>query len=139
MDERYYTPELSEFHIGFEFEILNTRNGVYFEQKPLNEWVKVVLDASEMFHPIILTRLINDKFVRVKSLDYNDIAAEGWRGESRGCFSFKNGTIEKSLEETNEMGVYKICGLYDFEDYGFEIEIKNRSELKFLMKRLRFT
>jgi hypothetical protein len=60
----YYTPELEEFRIGFQYEWLN-------EDK---EWVKV--DSPEAITPDEYDKQAYG--LRVKHLDRDDIEGEGW-------------------------------------------------------------
>ena len=73
----YYTPELEEFRIGFQYEWLN-------EDK---EWVKV--DSPEVITP----DGYDEQFygLRVKHLDREDIEGEGWNMDQEtkdGAFFF---------------------------------------------------
>ena len=70
---KYYTPELSEFYIGFEYEFFdkNEKKWTLFEYEPYDDCL--VGDVIGW---------INDNKVRVKYLDYDDIESLGWVPEN---------------------------------------------------------
>ena len=72
---KYYTPEIEEFHVGFEYETigkkLNTSNGRYED-----EWKKRVVsdDDGETQNPFDNFNYgIQTQTIRVKTLDQSDI------------------------------------------------------------------
>ena len=129
---KYYTPEIEEFHVGFEFEALFTDN----KKEPNLRWV-------EMNEPFQFKRLyewlgLPEPGLRVKYLDKEDIESLGlklwqipgdsfdWefyldseKGESLGKVTFNdNNTID------------------ELELFGTIFNIKNKSELKRILKQL---
>jgi hypothetical protein len=124
---KYYTPEISEFHVGFEYE-LEEPDGTY----------------SRLIHLRNSLGFLRDRFdeIRVKYLDREDIENCGWwydpefneRAElgKYVLFTHKNGDIliqeEYSYERkgTNYIG-YNVL---------FDGKVKNISELRKLMKQL---
>ena len=141
MVSKYYTPEIEEFHVGFEFEYKNHNS----------EWIKGNLDGN----PIINREL--DEFdddlmklahaiTRVKHLDREDIESLGWEFikeyKEPGSYylEFKQRhtelTLYPALEETMVFIEHESAtGM--FEGYPiFRGQIKNKSELKKLLKQL---
>ena len=131
----YYTPELEEFRIGFQYEWLN-------EDK---EWVKV--DSPEVITP----DGYDEQFygLRVKHLDREDIEGEGWEFTGRSldiwfkipCNETPGGrnklthlTMHYNLED-HEMKITAFLGDTD-EGCLFEGFILNLSEFRKLMKQL---
>ncbi len=139
----YYAPEISEFHVGFDYEI-----------KIKDNWRKKSTTISD-FSPIsdydgmsILEEDLISNIIRVKTLDQSDIESLGWKYKSKSI------DIWFEKEGTFNMGswtAYKIIihyGLHDnrltiyaddpgLEDYHiFRGTIKNKAQLKFIMKCL---
>ena len=140
MKEKYYTPEIEEFHVGFEFERPNTINRV--------SWVKTVFENGECAE-----QYCKYDESRVKHLDREDI-------ESMGFQTYKdeqgnpNVVYERELDKSNIRGndlvhilhnhVSKWVGVFigdsetPYSDWEtrFTGTIKNKSELKRLLKQL---
>ena len=139
MENKYYTPELLEFHVGFEFE--------QFEN---NNWQQTTLesDGAERFF-VMLNTYESQDFVRVKHLDREDIESLGWHKHQETYFSFENKKIKSHSNEyfLNEILVLSnsyFLEITDFciiiQDYDYEVifkgTIKNKSELKKIMQML---
>jgi hypothetical protein len=168
MKDKYYTPSIEEFHVGFEyeaiklkkFEIKNIPVGTslqtYIDMNDLVDgWIK--LTWSETCSPENSFNVLRDsngvtnisvpESVRVKYLDKEDIESLGFttnklkyweiQGDSI-IYKLKNYTLVfwhsayKSNYKTNvyirqETGLGQHC---------FKGEIKNKSELKRLLKQL---
>jgi hypothetical protein len=140
MDNKYYTPEIEEFHPCFQYEELS---GVDNEQEDWSEH-NFMIEAIQDY--IGLYKLIKEKCIRVKYLDRSDI-------ESLGFKHFQDGVYEKTsrLEISNNYQGWRIIEISkDFGEHKFEIRcahpsskfggfygvIKNKSELKKLFKQL---
>lgn len=148
---KYYTPELEEFHIGFEYEILED-----WDTYPEPTWWPQVYgtngNSPENIGYVDKNTLVD---IRVKYLDEQDIKDLGWEFHSTN----KMVTWFKGKEEW--FGKTIPCSpLYKYWDYllkfdpkyssvqiecktsngdseiFFEGIIKNKSELKRLMKQL---
>ena len=116
MKNKYYTPKIEEFKVGFEYEILGQAN-----QKP--SWKKVVFDLNHhtIFYPKtettrnILDWRLRDGDIRVKCLDQSDI-------EECGFVVLKSGieiSAQKLLPDTD----FKFYELdYDTDDNRLVIE-----------------
>jgi len=130
MEEKYYTPAIEEFHIGFECEFLN--GGI---------WKHVFIGEQDLVTLIHIIDSLKNGNIRVKYLDRRDMIALGWidkiqpdkyylivdggeiqfypdayhsvEGQGIGCQIFY-----KLGDKTNEMAVW----------------IKNITELRQLMK-----
>lgn len=123
MDNKYYTPSISEFHVGFEYEVLIR-----------NIWVKQKMTVFKNFNPDFI------KFYRVKFLDKGDIESLGFvfTGNYHEDFTFvkKQSKYELSFTPSNNW----LC-IYYFEYINqdkdvFCGKIKNKSELKKLLNQL---
>lgn len=126
--EKYYTPTIEEFHIGFEFEELisgEAYKNVFGELHTNISTIQELIDNGE---------------VRVKCLDAADIEECGWKTEDNefwcNCFvlsgqlEHQNVTIESFYEDIT-MDNYS-----SWREVVFHGKIKNKSELKRLMKQL---
>lgn len=103
MTEKYYTPVIEEFHVGFEYE------------EYLGEWKKTqfVLSASKIENSIFDSMYEEGtKLIRVKYLDKEDIESCRWR-------DLKNLESEKSHENTHG------------DIFGFSVEFIEVGNLKF--------
>ena len=69
MDDNYYTPEIEEFHIGFEFEY---HNGV--DKDGNDKWKKTACTKSDFRY---LDKDTINKFRRVKYIDKDDLMSLG--------------------------------------------------------------
>jgi hypothetical protein len=140
----YYTPEIEEFHVGFECE-------KWIESHPEGFWSEV----SEPLHKDDLADLllategeIQQKY-RVKYLDKEDIESLGWEHLGSGWYNLK--VVPGSLGYWNYVKLRKwqdnnifIEGyrgdpiVYENTEHQklFDGNIKNKSELKRLMKQL---
>lgn len=146
MENKYYTPTIEEFHIGFEYEY---RNG--------DEWKKDILsEFSEEMTPGTLFCNIDGTLtdegkasVRVKYLDKDDIESLGWKfndnmsvvsqlyylyekdGYDLSVWYRKEGlllVIRKVNKSSDNIVVHSHSIFYGY--------IKNKSELKVLLKQL---
>jgi len=132
MENKYYTPELSEFHVGFEFE--------------LRVWGSDKWDKSEISEPWEIDAAFDRAEPRVKYLDKEDIESLGWNIYSngdywRGVYKQENTDFSKPqiVIKNYEDNNYIIFRLK--EEGGIILslfigEIKNKSELSKLMKQL---
>lgn len=151
-NNKYYVPEISEFHVGFEYEHLT---GFEKEFKP---WIYDLASACtiiekesishngeiiKMFIPAIQA-CVEEKQCRVKTLDQSDIESLGWKlysqeltNRSNWC-CFRNTQLEMYIQLDNNY----FPRLLNFKSRGgdhignFKIKIKNKSELIKLMQQL---
>ncbi len=135
MKNKYYTPDISEFHIGFEYEARDARN-TGFEKKVVtkdtrfNSWSYEELSFSEM---------VARGWIMVKYLDKEDIEGLGWE--------LHETTLNCWVSLNKEFYLYFFENNYIMIDDGEDIEsftsfrgyIKNKGELKKVMDMLRIT
>lgn len=135
-NNKYYTPTIEEFHVGFEYELLTLKG----------DWLKSIIDTQSIF---TVLRYYSTN-TRVKYLDQEDIESLGWNYTGRGVdlwfskegifFAVSGG--HKFTEYKLQYGLHdnrlKIEAFFGGESEGilFEGIIKNKSELKRLMKQL---
>jgi len=117
---KYYTPDISEFHIGFEYEFQNTSRYA---------WKPNVIDESNIT-PVIkdIQRGNTDYNYRVKYLDVADIESLGFK-QYYEQYQFIKGNAIIVLK--SDKSILIESGMNKF--YG---KIKNKSELKKLLIQL---
>jgi len=135
----YYTPELKEFYLGFEFDVYNSREHYFFEAA--DGWHKAYVHFGVLGDLYNLHRLILDKQIRVKRLDEKDIEQLGgelsheeegnpnkmyYFGKHSLIFNYRNGWCIITVRNDERQ-----------EDYTAYVgTIKNKSELKRLFDNL---
>jgi hypothetical protein len=147
---KYYTPTIEEFHVGFEYE--------YQDMLPSGgavDWVKDTFKANDNLESILES---NDWYdlPRVKYLDREDIESFGFTDYKKAvCAWYKlEGKWEDSFctygywtklrllhcARENESGIKIMAYEHSFseeETILFQGQIKNKSELKRLLKQLK--
>jgi len=143
MVDKYYTPLPKEFYIGFEYETNYLQD--------YDNWVKETLsqeDASYFFDSYITDA--SPLEFRVKYLDKEDIESLGWRRDKLRAFQlnkqfyYKNNLVLFYNADKNELSIITRDPSLSEEfsrtnidpDYVHKIIIKNKSELKVLLKQL---
>lgn len=148
---KYYTPNIEEFHVGFEYE-MKSRFGdgtvKTLEEYNNSTWEMYTCQVGSL--PYIERTMIginpygHPPAIRVKCLDREDIESLGWifndetshypkfyiktaNGALRALFWHKN--IDDNITIDNDMPYEENIGYFN----GI---IKNKSELKRLMKQL---
>lgn len=134
-DTKYYTPSIEEFHVGFEYE--------EFHREPLMEegfWSNCKIEEDFATPPIIYG--IFCCHIRVKYLDQDDILELGWSIDKEESEFFKD-TIYKMgnqwMWEDDDGDLIISQSAYVPNEAIFIGTIKNKSELKVLMKQLGVT
>lgn len=74
----YYTPKLSEFYFGFEFEVLNTKDKMYIPTYDEGVWFITKVDLGVLGDLSNLQKLILEKQIRVSVLSEHDIYELGF-------------------------------------------------------------
>lgn len=150
---KYYTPKIEEFHVGFEYEhkirlrggIMSYVNDVY---KYKDEWQKSVFRDPDyepkLFIPLvhdsprfieIVETYLRDGAIRVKSLDVHDIKELEWiEGIDKQYYLINEDDLVLYRLVLLHEEVYMITN--DRNDVKFEGEIKNKSELRKIMKQI---
>lgn len=134
MENKYYTPDISEFYVGFEFEVLSNVT---------QQWVKQIFE-----YPFYRKGLINNiEEFRVKYLDSQDIESLEFKAIKqiidikfikKSEFNI-NGFIYSEVEIIKGLigDILYVQALNEKEIRPlFEGEIKNISELKKLLTQL---
>lgn len=141
IENKYYTPDISEFHVGFEYEIKNTfGDGTVKTLEQYNEakWIKQVYTLRTFPY---VDRIMTGKnsqnlppAIRVKYLDKEDIESLQFIFEEQivGSITFKHrlyNFIELHLKGSTVIILNNGRTI-------FEGIIKNKSELQKVMKML---
>jgi len=139
MENKYYTPNASEFHISFEYEVFD-----YVK----NKWDKITLGVPNHFELDQFNEVIEypkksfSKTFRVKCLDKKDIESLGWNffddestgdGNVRWWSGFKK--KEYVLKECNAWQDGNVI-ITKRGSILFQGNIKNKSKLIDVMKML---
>ena len=128
MQDKYYTPEIEEFHVGFEFESFVDR----FKEWKFNKVGKYELNA--------IAAIINYDFrdlYRVKYLDEQDIKSLEFKEDTYNgvkCFTKNNCQIFYFAPETHIISID--CFSNDYRQTYFKGLIKNKLELKRILKMI---
>jgi len=81
MENKYYTPAIEEFHVGFEYEY--NSNNTWIHKRTNGKWLiedfypSCGEDGDSAFHEV--ENMLTDNKVRVKCLDQKDIESFGWK------------------------------------------------------------
>jgi len=126
-NNKYYVPEIEEFHIGFEYEIKNAF------------WDKIV-STKDIFYDGVEYHL-KDKNIRVKYLDNMDILSLNWNQISDDCFGISDVEFRGKKRCDLRLLVREtvLIWMIDTEENNYTLFtgfIKNKSELKKLMSQL---
>lgn len=119
----YYTPTIEEFHLGFEYEICSNDHA--------DIWEKCIFDGTERFD--VIESQIN--LFRVKILDKEDIESIGITLSQIEGDSYE---WEWKLKDKNGVGIGSFnddCN-NNIELYGCNFRIKNKCELKIVLRQL---
>jgi hypothetical protein len=132
MKDKYYTPGIEEFHVGFEYERIN---GTTWETAKINQHDFSSLlsykDEENEFDEI--NKKIRE--VRVKYLDKEDIESLGFilKYDKNNHHTYHSGgyAITHCILD-NKVDIYYMDG----SEFVNGIVIKNLSELKIILKQL---
>jgi hypothetical protein len=146
MENKYYVPHISEFHVGFEYEYYNG-----------SEWGPFIfdgLDDTDYNELCYLDIYVVKEKVRVKYLDKEDIESLGFKFDESSS-DLKTGYLKFELSGyTLELVIYYVAfkeqnkkftslrinkqSIVDSEKYTtlFNGIIKNKSELKKVLEML---
>lgn len=137
MEAKYYTPDLEEFYVGFEYEKQLPRLTGYHNEFDGYDWTKVTFRKFEelpMFSPETM-----QEYIRVKYLDTQDIEECGFKNMTALNFTdFLVFNKEDWWIDFYPTGILEIAGGCDTEIEGVHFigKLKNKSELKVLLKQL---
>jgi hypothetical protein len=88
MENKYFTPDIEDFHIGYELQLYNLTEKL---------WENVVLGKEIMYRFCYdpKEKKTSDEFVRVPCLTKEQIEAEGWKHTGGKLISGANQLYEK--------------------------------------------
>ena|SRR3990167_9841201 len=141
--EKYYVPDISEFHVGLECEYwgFDYIKSVGYSEKYTEGWVKHTICEFdyEIFRDgdkMLSNPFDDENKFRVKYLDLSDIESCGWRViPNFSNYSIKTKDKLYELNPKASDGNLLIGEVLDRNTL-FRGTIKNKSELKILMKQL---
>ena len=136
MDTKYYTPDISEFHVGFEYERMNGTDWEKAELTNVDCWGTTARGYENEFEEI--DSLIRS--VRVKYLDKEDIESFGFEHDqtTKDGSYFYSGTLITENQWCINLKDFTI-DIYDINsksDFRFNGLVKNKSELKQILKMI---
>jgi len=117
-DIHYYTPNITEFHVGFEFEYKGDR----------------IPKEDRWYKQTVNSHFIIPSITRVKYLDREDIESLGYTQ-----FDLVNRKIYSKPNSTIWLGDYSmgmLCRILTANGENFIGFIRNKSELKVVLKQL---
>lgn len=128
-DNKYYVPTIEEFHVGFECE----RSGL--ELPP--QWHKYIVNVNTFNEPVFIGRKLGPSF-RVKYLDKEDIESLGFTETIEDQYYLDSNRLEGiiTLLIDSDLFIQIILKRDNISNYLFQGTIKNKSELKVLLKQL---
>lgn len=127
--DKYYTPTIDEFHVGFEFERRELEE-LYGEITYSDKWIEHEYDKDTSLDYLNMT-MTNS---RVKYLDKEDIKELGFKTIIKNNMIYcQYGNEDIYLDYNLDTNYCKIHTMDDILFLGF---IKNKSELKVLLKQL---
>lgn len=127
--EKYYTPDIEEFHVGFEYFC---RQAVTIPDGTEHVWKKEVLTKDNI--SFLFSRLENN-MIKVKYLDQEDIESLGFE---ENIFGYWLNSKLLTIDISDNVPYITISngGIQTDEVFYFQGIIKNKSELKKLLKQL---
>ena len=139
MENKYYTPKIEEFYIGFRFEFYRTLTTYIERQEPIvsSDWLEAVVstDFPNITIPMI-DAMLEKGHIRVKELDEADIIEAGWnQNENKSpsyCTDYLLGDEWRLDIFDNERGI-RIMNFTEIRFFGI---IKNYNELLKVMEML---
>jgi hypothetical protein len=141
MKNKYYTPAIDEFYVGFEYEVAEIKSADLITGEQEHKiWVHKFYDQGDLidlyynYKPDFDSVTFDKTKLRVKYLDQKDIESLGFKETETMNFFELDNKQESYLNwypETNrvEIGDNECSG-------GFSGTIKNKSELVKLLKQL---
>ncbi len=142
--EKYYIPNINEFHIGFQYEKYDERIAGY--ANPPKEfintnWHRFTYDLNSIRLSQLGTHLFN-KTIRVKHLDEDDLQELGFTYDIMVGYRFRDRYTLTLLmvneDNTKQISYIRKIGIVDkfLNQIMFFGEIKNKSEFIKLLKQL---
>lgn len=141
MENKYYTPEIEEFYIGFEFEYKVYKGNLLDKENVIIEWIKCNDLSNEWDYEdcsiYAIIKRITDNEIRVKYLDKKDIESLGYNFISETITDGKSHLFFKTDRRTLTLFPdYTVAITHYPYVVQFHGKIKNKSELIKLLKQL---
>ena len=127
--DKYYTPEIKEFHIGFEYEYEDIN-----ESGSTTSWYKTVIKENECYIIDQHLKYSDDLNLRVKYLSREDIESLGWKFNTD--LYIRNNLTLQVHKDSITIKYYDSFN-NDSRTLVEQINIKNKSEFITLLKQLR--
>ena len=127
--DKYYTPEIEEFHIGFEYEYEDIN-----ESGSTTSWYKTVIKENECYIIDQHLKYSDDLNLRVKYLSREDIESLGWKFNTD--LYIRNNLTLQVHKDSITIKYYDNFN-NDSRTLVEQINIKNKSEFITLLKQLR--
>ena len=135
-NNKYYTPSLDEFYVGFEYQ-------KYIPS--YKDYVTITVNKVDITSiPNYYSSGVDDTCLRIKYLDQEDIESLGWipgianiEGKEIDCYGINNIVIT-SITKDHKLDISYISTIGGKSSLQriFRGVVKNKSELKKLMKQL---
>lgn len=144
MDNKYYTPSIEEFHIGFEYEV--EAEGSWEDSvEDVWGWYRYKFYTGTCFRDLDdIKEKLKNNLIRVKYLDREDIESLGFEFKPDRNMSEGYGGLftipSKTYHNTNiELRKWHYNNRINIDHCGtiFDGLIKNKNELKKLLEQLR--
>lgn len=143
-ENKYYVPEIEEFCVGFECEMINSSHHIYFEWEKCKFKEDFSCELSEDYCFEYLFSDLKNKNIRVKYLDKEDIESLGFTLHYKPHnkkFYFKNQDEKIGITLRKDFYNDGFCNAHIYElrepiSTLFSGKIKNKTELIKLLKQL---
>lgn len=142
-ENKFYVPQIEEFHVGFEYETSTYILNQTMETRPPVEWYKSKYKVNDnTFDLDMMEKFLKDDLMfRVKYLDKEDIEDLGFEEIELNLYKYKEKYDNYSdyywhISKDNNTITIHNCKDYDDRVTIFRGNIKNKSELKTLLKQL---
>ena len=135
---KYYTPSIEEFHVGFEFE--EWENPAFTNEEWIAKKIEYFTDLEYVCIPEVDKHLENyvlgTSLFRVKRLDKQDLVELGFEEIGQEEY-YLNGDLNSwCIEHLYHQSIKSYYRIDDGETQRMFLEIKNKSELIKVLKML---
>lgn len=140
MENKYYTPEIEEFHVGFEYEVFEKG-----QKEDPNIMTFIPIETEDKWHkftypdPFLgyrVDKLFEKRKLRVKYLDREDIESLGFTYIGALWFESKNKKVRIRKWKGTQIDIYTNWESNENNALRFRGSSKNKSELKRILKQL---
>jgi hypothetical protein len=146
--EKYYTPDISEFCIGFEYEYTMPDYPRYLDRTKKDEWVQETFGAggndTDGLEIDNVMNLLDKNQIRVRCLSYSDYIDLKFIPISNTWFNRidKAGAINLNLNDDGSITIFHM-DRYKYESKNryqteFKVKLKNKSELEKFLKQISY-